>query len=113
MKQFLFLLSACVCPGGFLSAVSADESQPIALTADEIVIRLGGHGDENSALATTVDDSKTKVHMNGKIVVIGPDGKHQEFAISGNEAGKFAVLKPLASGRAHYDLGPVPAALIS
>ena len=152
MKQFLFLLSACVCPGGFLSAVSAAESQPIALTADEIVqeekvtvssadtddvsvkseisitatvnatdepvdenvqdaaadgadsasdsrvhavpphkqivIRLGGQADEESALATIVDDSQAKVHMNGKIVVIGPDGRRQEFTISGNEAGK-------------------------
>ena len=152
MKQFVFLLAACVCPHGLFFAVSADESRPIALTADEIVqqkevtvsstdtddvsvkseisiaatvnatdepvdenvqdaaadgadsaphtgvlavpshqrivIRLGGNAVEDSTFATIVDDRQTKVQMNGKIVVIGPDGKRQEFAISGNEAGK-------------------------
>ena len=173
MKQFLFLLSACVCPGGFLSAVSADESQPIALTVDEIVqqkeitassadtddvsvkseisitatvnatdepvdenvqdaaadgadsasdsrvhavpphkqivIRLGGQADEESALATIVDDSQAKVHMNGKIVVIGPDGRRQEFTISGNEAGKVfkIVTGEESTGNADQHAGHV------
>ena len=152
MKQFVFLLAACVSPHGLPSTVSADETRSIVLTADEIVtekevtaspadtdeisvksevsvtatvnatdeavnknvkdaavdgadsasetqvhadpshkrivIRLGGKADEDSASATIVDDSQAKVRMNGKIVVIGPDGKRQEFAISGNEAGK-------------------------
>jgi len=168
VKQFVFLLAACVCPHGFYSAASADESrsadesQPIALATDEIVqqkeitarsavaddaavksevsitatvneteesldknagdaavdgadsapdtevlavpsrkqivIHLGGNADENSAFATIVDDSQAKVQMNGKIVVIGPDGKRQEFAISGNEAGK--VFKFVTGGEA-------------
>ena len=106
MKQFVFLLAACACPYGFLSAVSADESQPIALTADEIVQEkevtvssadsddLADSDDvsvksEISITATvTSAEELAKVWMNGKIVVVGPDGKRQEFAISGNEAGK-------------------------
>ncbi len=158
VKQFVFLLAACVYPDGILSAVSADESQPISLTADEIVlekevtvssadsddladsddasvrsglsitatvnsagelvevndeeaavegvgaapdagvpavpphkqivIRLSGKADKDSAFATIGDDSQMKIHTKGKIVVVGPDGKRQEFAISGNEAGK-------------------------
>ncbi len=167
MKQFVFLFAACVCSGGILSAVSADESESIALTADEvveqkevsagsaetedvsakseisitatvdsaaepvdehvqdvavdgadsapdtgvlavpshkqIVIRLGGKADADSALATIVDDPQPKVHMNGKIVVIGPDGKRQEFAISGNEAGKVFKIVTGEEATGHED----------
>lgn len=51
-------------------------------------IRLSFNADEDTALSTIVNDRQSKLQINDKIVVIGPDGKHQEFAISGNEAGK-------------------------
>ena len=167
MKHFLFLLAACVCPNGFQSTVSADESRSIGLEADaivqetevttspaetddpsvesevsitttvnpseepvernvqdaaddgtdsapetevvdppspgQIVIRLGGTADEDSAFATIVDDPQAKVQMDGKIVIIGPDGKRQEFAISGHEAGKVFKIVTVEEATGNED----------
>lgn len=80
------------------AAVEGADSTPLAASDEEVravpsqkrfVIRLDGNSDQNSALATIVDDSQAKVQTKEKIVVIGPDGKRQEFAISGDKAGKI------------------------
>jgi hypothetical protein len=71
-------------------ADSAPDAGALAVSSHEqIVIRLGGNADKVSTLSTIVDDSQTKGPMDGKIVVIGPDGKKQEFTISGNAQGKM------------------------
>ena len=87
MKQFVFLLAACVCPPGFLSAVSADESQPIVLTTDEIVQK-----EEKTASSANTDDVSVESETSITATVNETEDSLDEIDVDGADFCRRPVL---------------------